>query len=217
MILPTSLWAAAGMFIQLAAAVDLQPMPQPTGCPLPEPWEFTDFKWYNGSHGVDCTSNHGNQGTMGCLCGGEGNWCEPPPAPCNGSVVNVCSTGLSSSNYKPPWGFGPWEYLTVTLPGDNVCYDKYMGYRTHEIGKGYLCTNLGPPHVSFVGRSDLESSQANFSYGIDNYASLKCDDGKKIAYRGHKIIDLDCDIDEFKNSTCTTDDFIVPITHWYYN
>lgn len=215
---PRAILAAilAATATHLVAASDLQPMPQPAGCPLPEPWVFSDFSWYNGSHGVDCTSNHGNQATQGCLCDDGKAWCEPPPAACNGSLVSLCSTGLSSPSVPVPWGFGPWENLNVTLPTGNVCRDMYAGFRTHEIGKGYLCNTIGPPSVGFVGTSEMETSEATFSYGIFNYASLKCDDGKKIAYSGQTTVILECDIDEFRNSTCTTPDFVIPVTGWYY-
>lgn len=205
---------------QMAAGYDLQPLPQPAGCPLPDkPWKFSKFRWYKGSHGVDCTSGNGDdENKQGCLRNDEKAWYPPPPAPCNnGTLRYLCSSGLNNPDVALPWGYGPWENLNVTLPGGEVCRDSYQGFRAHTIGEGQLGNTIGPPHVGFVGKANKKTSKAVLSYGIDNYLSLKCANGKHIAYYGNTTVTLKCDIDKFKNSTCTTPDVVVPVKYWAYD
>jgi hypothetical protein len=184
----------------------------PEGCPIPT-WKVTEFQWYNGSHSLDCIHNQVDINTKGCLCGH--GWCEPDPATCNGTMVNVCWTGMP--NYEP-WGYGPLETLDIDLADGLNCHDEYIGYRIHDIGNG--ASNCGYADrgagriVAFYGSSNLEKSTGRIDYTLGDGHALKCDNGSSITYSGSTDFQLSCTHDAYFNATCTAPVFEIPVLNY---
>ncbi|PYI10645.1 hypothetical protein BO78DRAFT_394064 [Aspergillus sclerotiicarbonarius CBS 121057] len=181
----------------------------PDGCPLPT-WEVTTFHWYNGSKSLDCIHNQADINFKDCLCGD--NWCAPDPATCNGSMVNVCWTGMP--NYQP-WGFGPPETLDIDFADGLTCHDQYIGYRVHDIGNG--ASNCGYADrgegriVSFYGSSDYATSTGHMDYVLGDGHALECANGSMITYSGSTDFTLTCTHDAYFNATCTAPVFEIPV------
>jgi len=197
-----------------ASPLQIQPrsIAPPEGCPIPT-WTINNFQWYNGSHSLDCIHNQADINAKGCLCGNS--WCDPDPATCNGTMVNVCYTGMP--NYKP-WGYGPLETLAIDFEDGLTCRDQYIGYRIHDIGNGesncgYADRGAGRI-VAFYGTSNLESSIGHMDYTLGDGHALKCDNGSSITYSGSTDFQLSCIHDAFFNATCTAPVFEVPVLNY---
>ncbi|KAE8364097.1 hypothetical protein BDV27DRAFT_145567 [Aspergillus caelatus] len=181
----------------------------PEGCPIPT-WKVDDFRWFNGSHSLDCIHSEVDKNAKGCLCGRD--WCEPNPDTCNGTMVNVCYTGMP--NYQP-WGYGPPQTLAIDFEDGLHCGDTYIGYRVHDIAHGesncgYADRGLGRI-VSFYGSSNEEKSTGHMDYVLGGGHALECANGSKITYSGSTDFTLNCIHDEFFNATCTAEPFEVPV------
>ncbi|KAF7590838.1 hypothetical protein BBP40_002307 [Aspergillus hancockii] len=192
-----------------AGAIQARSIDPPEGCPIPT-WTVDSFNWFNGSHSLDCIHNQEDITAKGCLCGRE--WCEPNPATCNGSMVNVCYTGMP--NYQP-WGYGPPQTLHFEFEDGLKCGDTYIGYRIHDIAHGasncgYADRGLGRI-VSFYGSSNEATSTGRMDYVLGSGHALECANGSKITYSGSTDFTLNCVHDEFFNATCTAAPFEVPV------
>ncbi|KAJ5500886.1 hypothetical protein N7463_008136 [Penicillium fimorum] len=193
------------------SASQLQPRPitPPDGCPIPT-WRVNNFQWYNGSHSLDCIHNQADIDAKGCLCGN--GWCEPDPTTCNGTMVNLCWTGMP--NYEP-WGYGPLERLDIDFEDGLACHDQYIGYRIHDMGHGesncgYADRGAGRI-VAFYGTTNLESSTGHMDYTLGDGHAMKCENGSSITYSGSTDFELSCTHDAFYNATCTGAVFEIPV------
>ncbi|KAJ5195422.1 uncharacterized protein N7498_008860 [Penicillium cinerascens] len=181
----------------------------PDGCPIPT-WTVSNFRWYNGSHSLDCIHNEADINAKGCLCGN--GWCKPDPATCNGTMVPVCYTGMP--NYQP-WGYGPPQTLDIDFADGLKCHDQYIGYRIHDIGHGE--SNCGYADrgegriVAFYGTSDLDSSTGHMDYTLGSGHALTCANGSSITYSGSVNFPLTCAHDAYFNATCTAPVFDIPV------
>jgi hypothetical protein len=204
------IWVSCLAILANASPSQIQPrsINLPKGCPIPT-WRVNNFQWYNGSHSLDCIHNQADIEARGCLCGH--GWCEPNPVTCNGSMVNVCWTGMP--NYQP-WGYGPLQTLTIAFD-DLTCHDQYIGYRIHDIGYGE--TNCGYSDrgggriVAFYGTSNLASSTGHMDYTLGYSHALQCENGSSITYSGSTDFELSCTHDASFNATCTAPVFEIPV------
>ncbi|RAL08240.1 uncharacterized protein BO97DRAFT_408458 [Aspergillus homomorphus CBS 101889] len=181
----------------------------PEGCPIPT-WEVSYFHWFNGSKSLDCIHNPADIAFKDCLCGRE--WCAPDPDTCNGTMVNVCYTGMP--NYQP-WGYGPPQTLAIDFADGLTCRDQYAAFRVHDIGHGasncgYADRGLGRI-VSFYGTSNEDTSVGHMDYELGAGHALTCNNGSKITYHGSVDFELTCVHDEFFNATCSAPAFEIPV------
>ncbi|KAE8353196.1 hypothetical protein BDV28DRAFT_112885 [Aspergillus coremiiformis] len=195
---------ARSVDIRSLAARSITP---PEGCPIPT-WTVDNFRWFNGSHSLDCIHNDVDRNTKGCLC--EQGWCNPNT--CNSTLVNVCYTGMP--NYQP-WGYGPPQTLAIDFQDGLKCADTYIGYRIHDIGHGesncgYADRSLGRI-VSFYGSSNEATSTGHIDYVLGSGHALECANGSKITYSGSTDFTLNCVHDASFNATCTAAPFEVPV------
>lgn len=208
----TGLLALAWSNTAFSAVLHPRSITPPAGCPIPN-WTVANFKWYNGSHSLDCIHNEVDKNTKGCIC--NGNWCDP--ATCESTLVNVCYTGLP--NYEP-WGYGPAQTLDIKFEDGLTCHDEYIGYRIHDIAHGesncgYADRSLGRI-VSFYGSSNEPSSVGHLDYTLGGGHALKCDNGSSITYSGSVDFPLTCEHDSFFNATCTAPVFEVPLLDYQW-
>jgi hypothetical protein len=197
-----------------STAIRRRSITPPDGCPIPT-WTVSDFRWYNGSHSLDCVHNDIDINSKGCYCGS--GWCEPDPATCNGTMVNICWTGLP--NYQP-WGYGPPQTLDIKFADGLTCHDEYIGYRVHDIGHGesncgYNDRGLGRI-VAFYGSSNEDSSTGHMDYTLGDGHALKCDNGSSITYSGSVDFELTCIHDANFNATCTAPVFDVLVLSYQW-
>lgn len=206
----TSVLAYAATLSGLVAAVDI-----PEGCPVPDR-TITNLHWFNGSSSLNCFGADRSQN--GCYHGA--NWLQPTNATdCranNGSWVPLCATGFQS--YQP-WGYGSPEFIQLDFDNGNSCYDTYKGYRNYEIGAGRidLCSSHAENIINFYASSAAESSTARIEWISSGSYAGKCDNGSTINYSGSVEFELDCDIDDQLNSTCTAGPITVPVTEYSIN
>lgn len=212
--LPAMFGLVSFLFATVPVKAEIQAITPPDGCPIPT-WTVNNFQWYNGSHSLDCIHNQVDINTKGCLCGRS--WCEPDPATCNGTMVNVCWTGMP--NYAP-WGYGPLQTLDIGFEDGLTCHDEYIGYRIHDIGNGesncgYADRGAGRI-VAFYGTSNSASSTGHIDYTLGSGHALQCNNGSKITYSGSTDFPLSCDHDSFFNATCTAPVFQIPILSYQW-